>query len=36
MSARKMRFMRCMFTTARLAMFLLAMAVKVPEMQNCQ
>ena len=26
----KMRFMRCMFTTARLSMFLLAMAVKVP------
>ena len=33
---RKMRCMRCMFSTARLAMFLLAMAVKVPEMQNCQ
>ena len=28
----KMHCMRCMVSTARLAMFLLAMAVKVPEM----
>ena len=34
--AGKVRCIRCMFTTSRVAMFLLVMAVKVPRMQNCQ